>query len=190
MSAFEKIRNWRGNERGATAVEFAVVAALLFIIFFGILEFSFIFLQEHYIANAAREGIRIGVRANNFNCFESTSEKGCVDVTPAASRVFRKQAIINEIKIGVTRVDGTTRDPYLVALYGRNNPNVTVVVGRNPDDAEPDNTQKALIVTVTAPNVFPPILTSLVKLIPGAGFELPATITYTATGDYEDPSEP
>lgn len=183
MSASAKQRCWKGNERGATAVEFAVVAALLFIILFGILEFGFIFMQEHYIANAAREGIRIGVRANNFNCFESTSEDGCKDVTPA-NRVFRKPFVRESLR-GTASSNG-----YLSALYGRNNPDVTIDVDRDPDDADPANTQKALIVTVTAPNVFPPILTSLVKLIPGAGFELPETITYTATGDYEDPSEP
>jgi len=176
------------NERGTTAVEFAVIAALLFLILFGILEFGFIFMQEHYIANAAREGVRIGVRANNFNCFVSTTEEGCAEVA-ASDRVFRSQRIIDSIKNGYT-IDGDFKRPYLEALYGIANPNVNVVVSRTPDNADPDNTQKILRVAVTAPNIFPPIISGLASLIPGAGFDLPRNISFTAEGEYEDPNEP
>ncbi len=50
-----------GN-RGAAAVEFAVLFLLLLIIVFGIIEFGFIWLQSHYIANGAREGARVAAR--------------------------------------------------------------------------------------------------------------------------------
>lgn len=48
-----------GTNRGAAVVEFAVLFLLLLIIVFGIIEFGFLWLQNHYIANAAREGARV-----------------------------------------------------------------------------------------------------------------------------------
>lgn len=48
--------------RGAAVIEFAVLLPLLAIIVFGIIEFGFLWLQSHYIANAAREGARIAVK--------------------------------------------------------------------------------------------------------------------------------
>lgn len=61
----------RERERGATVVEFAVIVVLLLIIIFGILELSFLFYQRHFVENAAREGMRVGIRADNFDCFEN-----------------------------------------------------------------------------------------------------------------------
>jgi hypothetical protein len=51
-----KIRN---SEKGAAVVEFTLLALLLLVFVFGIIEFGFIWLQSHYIANAAREGARV-----------------------------------------------------------------------------------------------------------------------------------
>lgn len=60
----------RNTEKGATVVEFAVIAALLLVVLFAIMEYALIFLQSHYVANAAREGARIGVRANTYDCID------------------------------------------------------------------------------------------------------------------------
>jgi hypothetical protein len=49
---------------------------------------------------------------------------------------------------------------------------------------------KTLSVEVSVPNFYPPILSALMNLLPGAGFTLPTTISQTATGEYEDPDEP
>lgn len=64
-------------ERGATVVEFAVIVLILFLIFIGILEFAFIFYQRHFVENAAREGMRVGIRANNYETFSGAT--GCTD---------------------------------------------------------------------------------------------------------------
>lgn len=50
-----------GGEKGAAAVEFALVFVLLLIIVFGIIEFGFLWVQSYYIANSAREGARLAV---------------------------------------------------------------------------------------------------------------------------------
>ena len=69
----------RSNENGATVVEFAVIVFLLLLIIFGILEFAFIFYQRHFIENAAREGVRIGIRADNYETFDDAPGPGCID---------------------------------------------------------------------------------------------------------------
>jgi Flp pilus assembly pilin Flp len=154
------------DETGATAVEFAVVVALLLIILLGILELGFIFLQKHFVANAAREGVRIGIRANNFDSFTSLTSNtvdGCNQ--SATNRAYK--------------VDCEVRN-YLNTLYQRAEPMVSVA--RVP--SSPDGIEERLDVTVTVPNFFPELLSGLVP-----GFAAPDQFTYTASGDYENPEE-
>jgi TadE-like protein len=154
------------DETGATAVEFAVVVALLLIILFGILELGFIFLQKHYVANAAREGMRVGVRANNFDSFTSLTDNtvdGCSQ--SATNRSYK--------------VDCEVRN-YLDTLYERTEP--VVSIARVP--STPDGLEERLDVKVTVPNFFPRLLSGLVP-----GFAAPDQFTYTASGDYENPEE-
>ncbi len=57
----------RGNvpgERGASAVEFALVLPLLLIVLFGIIDFGFFFGQFNEVRHAAREGARIASVGN------------------------------------------------------------------------------------------------------------------------------
>jgi hypothetical protein len=125
----------RDGERGATVVEFSVIASLLLLVVFGILEFAFIFYQRHYIANAAREGLRVGVRADNFNCFDGFPAKGCT------ANLDRKNVV--RLKI----ID------YLDSLYQPADiPSIGVVPA----------TGKSLKVTVTVNNFFPPLLTGFI----------------------------
>ena len=49
----------RRREEGASAVEFAIVAPLLFILLFGILQFGIAFLHVQTIRTAVREGGRL-----------------------------------------------------------------------------------------------------------------------------------
>ena len=46
------------NERGAAAVEFALIASVLFLFVFGIIEFGRIFSELEVLTSAAREGAR------------------------------------------------------------------------------------------------------------------------------------
>jgi Flp pilus assembly protein TadG len=48
------------GERGAAAVEFAIVAPLLFLLVFAIIDFGFAFHGWDAVQNAAREGARVG----------------------------------------------------------------------------------------------------------------------------------
>jgi len=51
------------NQKGATAVEFAIVLSLLITLIFGIIEFSLFIFNRQVITNAAREGARAGIVA-------------------------------------------------------------------------------------------------------------------------------
>jgi hypothetical protein len=49
------------SQKGATAVELAMVFFLLILLIFGMIEFSLYLFNRHVITNAAREGARFGV---------------------------------------------------------------------------------------------------------------------------------
>jgi len=51
------------NERGVSAVEFAIVLPLLILVLFGIIEFSLILYDKAMLTNASREGARAGIVA-------------------------------------------------------------------------------------------------------------------------------
>ena len=49
------------NQKGTTAVEFAIILLLLMTLIFGIIEFGLLMFNHQVITNAAREGARAGI---------------------------------------------------------------------------------------------------------------------------------
>jgi Flp pilus assembly protein TadG len=49
------------DEKGGSLIEFAVIAPLLFVIVFGIIEFGLLIYDKAMITNASREGARSGI---------------------------------------------------------------------------------------------------------------------------------
>ncbi len=49
------------NERGGSLIEFVLIAWVLFLILFGIMEFGLIMYNQAVITNASREGARYGI---------------------------------------------------------------------------------------------------------------------------------
>jgi len=49
------------DESGVAAVEFAIIAALFFVLLFGIIEFSLLLYDKAVITNASREGARTAI---------------------------------------------------------------------------------------------------------------------------------
>ncbi len=156
---------YRKGERGAATVEFAVIAAFLLLILFGILEFGLLFWQNHFVANAAREGLRVGVVANNYLCFNGDPADGCNSATDR-----------------FVAVDTTVRE-YLGALY-RPEDIVTLDI-ESPESGNSDADRKPLSVTIEVRNFYPSIIAAFVP-----GYDHPDTLIFTATGDYENPQEP
>ena len=53
------------DERGTAIVEFALVAPILFLILFGIIEFGFVFKDSLTLTNMTRSGVRTGAAVGN-----------------------------------------------------------------------------------------------------------------------------
>lgn len=49
------------SEKGVSAIEFALIAPLLFVLTFGIIEFAFILFDKAVLTNASREGARAAI---------------------------------------------------------------------------------------------------------------------------------
>lgn len=59
------MHGFRRENRAAAMVEFAIVAPLLFILIFGIIDFGFGFFQVNNLTNAARDGARMAATMPN-----------------------------------------------------------------------------------------------------------------------------
>ena len=57
----ESMRVKRNGQRGASVVEFALILPVLFVLGFGIIEFSIALYDKAMITNASREGARAGI---------------------------------------------------------------------------------------------------------------------------------
>jgi len=161
----------KNSERGATMVEFAVIAALVFVLIFGIMETALIFLQEHYVANAAREGLRIGVRANNYDCYKNVSGPGFSSCDSDRS-VQVNQSI----------------EEYLATFYDPDQ--ITINLQSVDLDPAADSVRPVLEVDVQTPNFFPAFVSGLLKLLKSdSDVNYPDTIAFSTRLEYEDPKE-
>ena len=66
------------SEEGAAAVEFAIVATLLFLIVFGIIQFGILFERYEALVSSARDGGRVAATRGNL----PTIQSAVVNATP------------------------------------------------------------------------------------------------------------
>jgi Flp pilus assembly protein TadG len=76
------------DEKGAAAVEFAIVASIFFMLVFGIIDFGFGFHTWNATANAAREGARRAAVSS--------------DVSSITARVRASASWLDQTKLAVT----------------------------------------------------------------------------------------
>ena len=69
------------NQRGAAAVEFALLLPVLIMVLFGIIEFGVALSRQQVLATASREGARLGIR-------QSVPRPTAADIQALARRVF------------------------------------------------------------------------------------------------------
>ena len=98
-------RGIQRDERGASAVEFAIIAAVLFMVLFGIIQFGIAYNRYQGLNGAAREGARLGALQNttvdtirtrvlnsmsildptkfssSYTCPSLSTEQGCIEVS-------------------------------------------------------------------------------------------------------------
>jgi Flp pilus assembly protein TadG len=73
----------RTSERGAVAVEFAILAPVLIMILMGIMEFGRAYNAQVSLTNAAREGVRVMAISNNQASARIAARNAAVSLTPA-----------------------------------------------------------------------------------------------------------
>ena len=71
------------DEKGAAAVEFAIVASLFFMLVFGIIDFGFAFHSWNNAANAAREGARKAAVDSNVTDITQRVRDAAVTLDPS-----------------------------------------------------------------------------------------------------------
>lgn len=165
-------RHLRHPQSGATTVEFAVIAALLLVILFGILEYALIFLQEHYVTNAAREGARIAVRANNYDCDDGAPLPGYTTCN------------LDRVEVTISSVAD-----FLSILYDADEI-ATEVETIDLDDDNATRNDRVVRVRVEVNNPFTNITPQLLKLLRiGSDISNPDKISFEATMELESQEE-
>jgi hypothetical protein len=102
---------WRpraGDERGAAAVEFAIVAALLFMLIFGIINFGLLWSQKNVYVGAAREGARFAAVRCGGTC--DPNEVRDRTVAAAAGYPINSAGIVVDVEPYGTPDNGCTQD--------------------------------------------------------------------------------
>jgi Flp pilus assembly protein TadG len=73
----------RAPERGAVAVEFALVAPVLIMLLLGIMEFGRAYNVQVSLSSAAREGVRVMAIGNNQAAALTATKNAAVSLSPA-----------------------------------------------------------------------------------------------------------
>ncbi|PTL71599.1 pilus assembly protein TadE [Rathayibacter caricis DSM 15933] len=71
-----------GEDKGAVALEFALVLPILMVVLVGIIEFSLLFTAQTTITNAAREGARSMALYNNPATARSAVKNSAFNLSP------------------------------------------------------------------------------------------------------------
>jgi Flp pilus assembly protein TadG len=121
-----RIHNPR-SERGAAAVEFALVMPLLFLLVFGIIEFGFIFNKELGVTHSAREGARV-YALNGDAAAAQTFAQAASGMTPApvCTATSVPAVVAPAIPAPGSTVSMTCTTHYLLHLYVIRSSDVTI----------------------------------------------------------------
>jgi Flp pilus assembly protein TadG len=93
------------DEKGGALIEFSIIAPLLFVILFGIVEFGLVLYNQAVITNASREGARYGIVAKSPRWEEGDILKDAV--LPVCGNLITFGNTNNPI-VKAVHLDGTT----------------------------------------------------------------------------------
>jgi Flp pilus assembly protein TadG len=95
------------DQRGAAAVEFALVAALLLTLVFGIFEFGRIYSELEVLTSAAREGARVAAVRGTAEEIRAATELAAspydLDSSPVADKVCDDSTSGQHVTVGWTQ---------------------------------------------------------------------------------------
>ena len=98
------IRIWLGNEKGVSAVEFALVAPLFFIFFIGIIEYGWFMTSQMLLSHAVSQGARAAVRLPE----DSEDDAFREEARDRVKTVFRLAGKLSDSDISVDIEDAST----------------------------------------------------------------------------------
>ena len=87
------------NQRGAAAVEFAIVLPLLALILFGTIDFALLFYNKQVLTNASREGARSAIVADNWDSLDENGVPDTIDV-PIPINIIKAYCLNRLINLG------------------------------------------------------------------------------------------
>jgi Flp pilus assembly protein TadG len=97
------------SQEGAGLVEFAVVAPLLAILLFGLLEFGLSVYSKEVLTNASREAARFGV-------VYTTPRKTTAEIKAKVQEYLTKAGFTDTPTINVTGAQGSSGDPLTISV--------------------------------------------------------------------------
>jgi Flp pilus assembly protein TadG len=116
------MRNGLRNERGATAVEFALIVPLLILLVLGIAEFGRAFQVQGTLSAAAREGVRLMALQNDPAAAKDAVRNAAPSLNPAITnaQITITPSSCPVVNSGTTTVRLTVKYPmpYLTGFFG------------------------------------------------------------------------
>jgi len=140
----------KSSQKGAAVVEFAILSLLLIVFVFGIVEFGFLWMQSHYIANAAREGARVAAKIPGTDATSATARETAAE---SAAREYLRQFFAYGDKVDDTGF-------------------LDINVSEIPLPSSPVTPAPQMVdvtITVQSSQIYRPILWALLNQIPGLG---------------------
>jgi Flp pilus assembly protein TadG len=124
----DRLRVIRADERAASAVEFAIVCSILFLVLFGIVQFGIAFHRDQGLEAAAREGARKASVGGSWSQVEARVRE--------AQSLFQPGDVTVAIMVNGASLP-KTGDPIPCAKAGLGNP-VTVTATVAPPAGDPN----------------------------------------------------
>jgi Flp pilus assembly protein TadG len=105
-----KVQRLRPNkEKGASLVEFAILAPLFVVLLFSLVEFGLAMYSKGMITNASREGARFGV-------VYATPRKTTAEITSKVQEYLTSAGFLSTVNINVTGAQGSSGSPLNVSV--------------------------------------------------------------------------
>jgi Flp pilus assembly protein TadG len=109
MAALIRTRVRARDERGAELIEFAFVLPLLLFVCIGIIDFGFLFRDYEVLTNAAREGARLRILADNYTDQDAIDRvSSYADGAGLTGTSVSTTVLAVDIPVGASTADGFT----------------------------------------------------------------------------------
>src|SRR3954470_3693082 len=102
-SLLRRRRQWRAGERGAVLVEFAIIAPVLSLLIFGMIEYGLLFRDYLTVSNVTRTGARVGSASGNdqytdFNILDAV--EGAAGALPGGANSLQRIVVFKANSTG------------------------------------------------------------------------------------------